>query len=159
MGCFLGARRLLKSCPACATPVRSSTRPCVCDPAAYIMTRWAQQADTVSGYDIPAQSALVLCPYITHHLPEFWPDPERFDPERFATGAEAERPRYAYLPFGGGPRQCIGNSFALTEATLITAAIVQRFRIRVQPNHPGEMDPQITLRMKDGLPARLEERT
>ena len=127
-------------------------------PAAYIMTRWAQQADRVCGYDIPAQSALVLCPYITHHLPEFWPDPERFDPERFAPGADTDRPRYAYLPFGGGPRQCIGNSFALTEATLVTAAIAQRFRVRVDPNHPGALDPQITLRMKDGLPARLEER-
>ncbi len=127
-------------------------------PAAYILTRWAQQADTVCGYHIPAQSALVLSPYITHHLAEFWPEPERFDPERFAPGKEAERPRYAYLPFGGGPRQCIGNSFALTEATLITAAIVQRFRVRVEPNHPAQMEPQITLRMKGGLPARLEER-
>lgn len=127
-------------------------------PAAYIMTRWAQQADTVCGYNIPAQSGLVLCPYITHHLPEFWPEPQRFNPERFAAGKEAERPRYAYLPFGGGPRQCIGNSFALTEATLITAAIVQRFRVRVDPSHPAAMDPQITLRMKGGLPARLEER-
>jgi len=127
-------------------------------PAAYILTRWAQQADTVCGYTVPAQSALVLCPYITHHLPEFWPQPERFDPDRFAPRADANRPRYAYLPFGGGPRQCIGNSFALTEATLLTATIAQRFRVRVDPAHPGEMDPQITLRMKDGLPARLEER-
>ncbi len=127
-------------------------------PAAYILTRWAQQADTVCGYAVPAQSALTLCPYITHHLPEFWPQPECFDPERFAPGTDGDRPRYAYLPFGGGPRQCIGNSFALTEATLITAAIVQRFRVRVHPDHPGEMDPQITLRMKGGLPARLEER-
>lgn len=127
-------------------------------PPAYIMTRWAQEADTVSGYGIPAQSALTLCPYITHRLPEFWPEPETFEPERFAPGKDADRPRYAYLPFGGGPRQCIGNSFALTEATLITAAIVQRFRVHVPAEHPGEMDPQITLRMKDGLPARLEAR-
>jgi len=127
-------------------------------PSAYILTRWAQEADVVCGYGVPAQSALTLCPYITHRLPEFWPDPERFDPENFAPGKEAERPRYAYLPFGGGPRQCIGNSFALTEAVLITAAIVQRFRVRVDPAHPGALDPQITLRMKDGLPVRLEER-
>ena len=127
-------------------------------PSAYILTRWAQEADVVCGYGVPAQSALTLCPYITHRLPEFWPDPERFDPENFAPGKEAERPRYAYLPFGGGPRQCIGNSFALTEAVLITAAIVQRFRVRVDPAHPGALDPQITLRMKDGRPVRLEER-
>jgi len=127
-------------------------------PAAYILTRWAQQADTICGYDVPANSALILSPYITHHLPAFWPEPERFDPERFAPGKDADRPRYAYIPFGGGPRQCIGNSFALTEATLLTATIAQRFRVRVKPDHPGAMDPQITLRMKDGLPVRLEER-
>lgn len=127
-------------------------------PAAYIVTRWAQQADTICGYDIPANSALILSPYITHHLPTFWPQPERFDPDRFAPGKDVDRPRYAYLPFGGGPRQCIGNSFALTEATLLTAAIVQRFRVRVRPDHPGAMDPQITLRMKGGLPALLEAR-
>lgn len=127
-------------------------------PPAYIMTRWAQAADTVCGYDIPGQSALTLCPYITHRLPEFWPEPERFDPERFAPGKEADRPRYAYLPFGGGPRQCIGNTFALTEAMLVAAAIVQRFRVRVDPTHTGATNPLITLRVAGGLSARLEER-
>ena len=66
-----------------------------------------------------------------HHLPAYWPEPERFDPERFDPATPHERPRFAYLPFGGGPHQCIGNSFALMEATLILATVAQRYQLRL----------------------------
>ncbi len=127
-------------------------------PPAYAIARWAQQEDEVSGYRVAAQSAVTLFPYVTHHHPEFWPDPDRFDPERFTPEQTADRPRYAYLPFGGGPRQCIGNIFALTEAQLILASLVQRYRWQLVSDQPVEIEPLITLRPKNGLPMRLVAR-
>ena len=127
-------------------------------PPAYAIARWAQEADEVGGYRVDAQSALTLFPYITHRHPEFWPQPETFDPERFTPARVAERPRFAYVPFGGGPRQCIGNSFALTEAQLILASLVQRYRWQPVSAAPVEVEPLITLRPKGGLPMRLQPR-
>ena len=68
-----------------------------------------------------------------HRLPACWPEPERFDPQRFDPDTPHERPRFAYMPFGGGPHQCIGNTFALMEATLILATVAQRYRLRLPP--------------------------
>lgn len=127
-------------------------------PPAYAMARWCNGADVVGGYDLPANTALTLSPYITHRLPEFWDEPEKFDPDRFLPERVAERPRYAYLPFGGGPRQCIGNSFALTEAAVILASMVQRFDWRLVTSTAAEMEPMITLRPKGGLPMMLKIR-
>ncbi|MFW6098218.1 MAG: cytochrome P450, partial [Chloroflexota bacterium] len=78
-------------------------------PPAYALSRWCVEADEVGGYYLPAESAVTLSPYLTHRHPDFWVDPERFNPERFRAEHQAERPRFAYMPFGGGPRQCIGN--------------------------------------------------
>lgn len=127
-------------------------------PPAYAIARWAQQEDEVGGYRVAAQSAVTLFPYVTHRHPEFWPDPDRFDPQRFTPERTADRPRYAYVPFGGGPRQCIGNTFALTEAHLILASLVQRYRWQLVADKPVEMEPLITLRPKNGLPMRLSAR-
>lgn len=124
-------------------------------PPAYAIGRWCNEADEIGGYTVPPQSTLTLSPYLTHRHPDFWEEPERFDPDRFTPERQAERPRYAYLPFGGGPRQCIGNNFAMTEATLLLATIAQRYRLALLPGHRVEMEPLITLRPKNGLPMTL----
>lgn len=121
-------------------------------PVAYAIARWCNQADKVGGYDVPANSPITMTTYVLHRNPDFWPDPEKFEPERFTPERKAERPRYAYVPFGGGPRQCIGNQFALTEAALILATICQNYRLDLVPGHPVVIDPLITLRPKYGLP-------
>jgi cytochrome P450 len=121
-------------------------------PPAYAMARWANEADVVGGYDVGPNSAITLVSYLTHRHPDFWPEPEKFDPQRFSAENVAGRPRFAYVPFGGGPRQCIGNSFALTEATLLLATIAQRYRPEPVPGHKPELEPLITLRPKSGMP-------
>ena len=128
-------------------------------PPAWILTgRQVIADDQVGGYTIPAGSIVFISPYATHRDPRFWPDPERFDPSRFAPERAAERPRFAYLPFGGGPRKCIGAEFAMTEAQLILAAVAQRCRLRLKPGWAVEPDPIFTLRVRGGLPMRLETR-
>ncbi len=82
-----------------------------------------------------------------------------FDPERFLPERSASRRRFAYLPFGGGPRQCIGTTFALTEAQLVLATVAQRYRLRTVPGHLVEPEPVITLRLRHGLRMRLERRS
>jgi cytochrome P450 len=83
--------------------------------------------------------------------PRWFPHPERFQPERFTAEAKAERPRFAYFPFGGGGRQCIGESFATMEAILSLATIAQRWRLALVPGQPIELQPKITLRPKNGI--------
>jgi cytochrome P450 len=124
-------------------------------PPAYVIARLGVEPDVVGGYDIPAQAIITMSPYLTHRLPEFWPQPEKFDPERFTPDKVAERPRYAYIPFGGGPRQCIGNVFALTEAQLVLALIMQRARLSLAPGYQAELEQMITLRPRHGLPMRV----
>jgi cytochrome P450 len=127
-------------------------------PPAYAMARFGHEADVIGGYDVPANAIITLSPYLTHRHPDFWEEPLRFDPERFTPERVAERPRYAYLPFGGGPRQCIGNSFAMTEAVLLLATIARRFQAKLQPGHQVDIEPLITLRPKGGLPMILRAR-
>ena len=91
-------------------------------------------------------------------MPEFWRHPLEFDPERFNPAQNNNRHRFAYIPFGAGPRQCIGEGFALTEGVLVAAAIAQRFRLRIPDNHVAQMDPLITLHPKGGMPMRFEHR-
>jgi cytochrome P450 len=126
-------------------------------PPAWVMTRMPAADDAVGGYRIPARSVVFLSQYVTHRHPDFWEDPESFDPERFAPEAAAGRPRYAYFPFGGGPRQCIGNNFAMMEAQLILAMVVQAYRLDLVPGHPIAMQPLITLRPRHGILVRLVE--
>jgi cytochrome P450 len=127
-------------------------------PPVYALARGGIEADQVGGYDLPRRSIITMSPYLTHRHPEFWPEPEKFDPERFSPEEEAKRPRYAYVPFGGGPRQCIGNSFALTEAQLVLATVGQQYRLRLAPDYQMELEPLITLKPKGGLPMMLEKR-
>ena len=92
---------------------------------------------------------------MTHRHPRFWDDPERFDPERFTPERVRERPRFAYLPFSGGPRLCIGNEFALMEAQLVVAMTVQRYRLRLAPGTRVEPESRLTLRPRGGMPMRV----
>jgi cytochrome P450 len=107
--------------------------------------------DTIAGYHIPAKSLVILSQYVTHRHPEFWENPEGFDPERFTLERIAARPRYAYFPFLGGPHQCIGNDFAMMEAQLIVALVVQAYRLHLLPGYPVEPDPIFTLRPRHGV--------
>jgi cytochrome P450 len=113
-------------------------------------------ADRIGGYDIPAGAIVNLSPWVTHRHPEFWDDPERFDPERFRPGAERTRPRFAYFPFSGGPRLCIGEAFALMEAQLVVAMMLQRHRLTLVDPRPVELETTLTLRPRGGLVMHAE---
>ena len=127
-------------------------------PPAWGMSRGIADDDEIDGYPIPAGALMVLSPYVTHRHPAFWDNPEGFEPERFTPERVAERPRYAYFPFGGGPRQCIGNEFALMEAQLIIAMVVQRYRLQLVPGQHIEPDPIFTLRPSSGVQVTLHAR-
>lgn len=122
------------------------------------LERRAAKADTLGGYHIRAGSLIYISPYLTHRHPELWPDPERYDPERFSPEQPDQRPRFAYFPFGGGPRQCIGNRLALMEAQLTLATIAQRYQLRMVPGHPVELKMQITTSPRHGLKMTLRPR-
>lgn len=120
-------------------------------PPAWLITRRAIADDVVGGHTIPAGSILILSPYVTHRNTAVWPNPLGFDPWRFTPEAVQQRPRFAYIPFGGGPRLCIGDRFALLEAPLILAAVTQRARLDLVPGLPVVMDPLVTLRPRHGM--------
>jgi cytochrome P450 len=103
-------------------------------------------SDMLGDYELPAGSVIALSPYVTHRHPAFWPNPESFDPERFQPTATATRHKFAYVPFLAGPRQCIGNSFALMEMQLVLPMILQRFRVSAVPGYPVRPMPKATLR-------------
>lgn len=127
-------------------------------PPAWMFARRVVNDDCIGGFDIPAGAMLMISPYITHRLPQFWENPEGFDPERHTPARSEERPRYAYFPFSGGPRQCIGNNFALTEGVLILAMMVQSFELALAPGKTVEATPVATLRPKPGVWMYLRER-
>jgi cytochrome P450 len=121
-------------------------------PPVYIISRKVVADDTVGGYRIPAGSAVDISAYVTHRHPDFWERPESFEPERFTPEAVAARHKYAYIPFSTGPRMCIGNSFALMEATLALATLARRYRLRLPADHVLAPAPLVTLRPAGGLP-------
>ncbi len=128
-------------------------------PPAWGLPREAIHDDEIGGYHIPGRTLVALNQFLTHRHPDFWEDPERFDPERFTPARVAARPMFAYFPFGGGQRVCIGSQFALMEATLVLALLVQRYRVRLVPGHPIEFDTVFTLRPKHGVRVIVERRT
>jgi cytochrome P450 len=127
-------------------------------PPAHAVARTAIEEDRIGGVRIPAGASISISMYVTHRNPNLWPDPERFDPERFAPDAVARRHRFAYLPFGGGARICIGSAFAMAEAQVIVAAIAQRYRLRLAPGREVQPVARITLRPKDGVWVTLRPR-
>jgi cytochrome P450 len=127
-------------------------------PPAHTMSRTALGEDRIGGVRVPKGALISINIYVTHRNPKLWPDPERFDPERFAPAAAAQRHRFAYLPFGGGPRICIGNGFAMTEALVVLATVAQRFRVRLLAGEEVRPVGLITLRPRDGIRVTLEPR-
>jgi cytochrome P450 len=127
-------------------------------PPAWGFSRQALGDDEIGGYRVPKGSLVFLIPYVVHRRPKLWRDPERFDPDRFTPEHESARPRFAYIPFGGGPRGCIGQQFAMMEAQLIVAAIAQRYRIELLPGQGIRPEPLITLRPAPGIRAVLKRR-
>lgn len=127
-------------------------------PPAWITNRLALGADEICGYAIPKGSVVTISPYVTHRLPAFWENPEGFDPERFTPQQVKARPSFAYFPFGGGPRMCIGRGFALVEAPLVLAAISQCCRLDLLPGAEVRKRPLATLRPEGGLPMTVHYR-
>ena len=127
-------------------------------PPAHTLGREAIAADEVIGHRIPAGATVLIVPWILHRKPSLWENPDRFEPERFSPERSAAHPRYAYIPFGAGPRICIGAAFAIEEALLILATVAQRYRLHLRPGHPVEPQGLITLRPRYGLPMTLERR-
>jgi cytochrome P450 len=119
-------------------------------PAAWIFARSNLADDEFCGFLVPARSLLFVSPYVTHRLAPLWPDPERFDPERFDPAVASTRGRFTYLPFGGGPRKCIGDVFALTEMQIVLALIVQRFDLVAAPGVAVVPSAMATLRPRQG---------
>ena len=120
-------------------------------PPAWSLARSTVKEVELSGYRLPVGSNVVMSPWIMHRDPRFFEQPEQFNPDRWTSDATQRLPRFAYFPFGGGPRLCIGASFAMMEAALLLAAIARRFRLHLVPGHPVAALPSITLRPKHGM--------
>ena len=124
-------------------------------PPVWAIDRGVVEDDVVNGFKIPAGSVVILSQYITHRHPDVWREPGRFDPDRFTAEASARRPKHAFFPFGGGPRQCIGTSFAAQEALLVLASLAQRVRFSPVNDKPVELDAGVTLRPRHGMTMKL----
>jgi cytochrome P450 len=127
-------------------------------PPVWIMGRRALEDREIGGYLIPKRSLIHISQFLMHRDPRYFPDPERFDPERWTPEAAAARPKFSYFPFGGGGLQCIGEGFAWTEGMFVMATLAGRWRMRVAPDHRIVLEPQITLRSRHGMPMILEQR-
>lgn len=127
-------------------------------PPAWTVEREPLEDDRIAGFDVPAGSVVSVGPYFVHHNPEIWPNPEGFDPDRFADDADGPDHRYAHFPFGGGPRMCVGADFAMLEAKLILAGIAKRFRLDLVPGHPVEPEATVTLYPKHGIEMTIRPR-
>jgi cytochrome P450 len=128
-------------------------------PPAWTTGREALEEVEIAGVRIPKGAQIFLSQWVVHRDPRFFPNPEGFDPDRWLPERAAGLPKYAYFPFGGGPRVCIGNHFAVMEAALILAMIVQRWQVELLPGQKLELRPSVTLRQKGpGLQVRLAER-
>jgi cytochrome P450 len=127
-------------------------------PPAYTLGHRAVGEYDVGGYRFPKRTVFLLPQYVVHRDPRWWPDPERFDPDRFAPGADASRPKFAYFPFSAGPRQCIGEPFAWMEGVMVLATLVRRWRFRRDATTRVGVLPIITLRPRYGMSLRLERR-
>jgi cytochrome P450 len=127
-------------------------------PPAWAMGRQALSDFHLGDYFLPAKTTLLMSQFITHRDPRFFPDPLRFDPERFSPEARTRRTKFSYFPFGAGFRQCIGESFAWMEGVLVLATLAQKWKMRLVPGHKVEPEPLITLRPKYGMRMQIEAR-
>jgi cytochrome P450 len=119
-------------------------------PPVWQITRHALGPDRAGPYDVTPGALIAISPYLLHRHPGYWDEPDAFRPERFAAGS-ANRPSHLYLPFGGGPRVCIGQHFALVEATLVLATLIREVRLEVVPGFTVEPEALVTLRPRHGL--------
>jgi cytochrome P450 len=120
-------------------------------PPAWIMGRRALKDYQLGPYVVPAGSIVIMSPYVMHHDDRYFPDPFRFDPDRWTPEAKASRPQFSFFPFGGGPRRCIGEGFAWTEAIMVIATLAPRWNLRRAPGHPIALQPLVTLRPRHGI--------
>jgi cytochrome P450 len=127
-------------------------------PPAWAMGRYARNDFALGEYFLPARTTVLISQFVTHRDPRFFPDPLRFDPDRFTSEGKAQRTKFTYFPFGAGTRQCIGESFAWMEGVLILATLAQKWKLRLVPGHRVEPQPLITLRPKYGMMMQIEPR-
>lgn len=127
-------------------------------PPTWVTARTPPTAAEIGGHVLPAHAILLLSPYVLQRHPAFWDHPERFDPERFMPERATGRPRFAYFPFGGGPRQCIGQSLAMLEMLVLLAMMAQAYEFRPVLGQPVEPDALITLRPRHGVLVTLRDR-
>jgi cytochrome P450 len=121
-------------------------------PPVWILTRRAVGDDEVGGYHVPAGAEVLICPYTLHRHQKYWTDPDRFDPERFDPDVPTNRPRYAHIPFGAGPRFCVGNHLGMMEATFIISTLMRDLRLEKVPGAVVKPEPMLSLRLGGGLP-------
>lgn len=127
-------------------------------PPVWAIGRQAIDKCSIAGATIPRGSVLILSQYVTHRDERWYPEAEKFDPERWHPAARAERPRYSYFPFSAGSRSCLGEAFAGVEAVIALATIAQKWRLRIVPEHQIKLQPQLTLRARYGIKMRVEPR-
>jgi cytochrome P450 len=125
-------------------------------PPAWAIGRRALVEHKIASYAVPANAIVLLSPFVTQRDARFFPEPARFDPERWTPEARQSRPQYSYFPFGGGARRCIGESFAWTETILVLATLASRWRAHLVPGNKIEPKALITLRPKYGIRVRAE---
>ena len=124
-------------------------------PPVWGLTRRSVAADEVGGYQLPADADVMISPYTLHRHPGFWPEPDEFRPERFATAAAVTTHRYAYIPFGAGPRVCVGSHLGMMEATLIAAMFARDFRFELAPGARPQAEAMLSLRVRGGLQVKV----
>jgi len=127
-------------------------------PAFVLGSRTAQQPIELGGYSLPAGTTVLMSPWVMHRDPRYFPEPLAFQPERWLDGLIARLPAFAYFPFGGGPRRCIGQGFALMESVLVLATLAQRFDFELQPDQRITPEPLATLRPRNGIRMRIHLR-
>ncbi len=127
-------------------------------PPAWVLSRRAAENVQIGNYTVPAGSNVIVSPWVTHRDARFFPNPLAFEPDRWTPEFEQSLPKFAYFPFGGGPRVCIGNQFALMEAAILLAAVAQRYEVAIVPGHAVEPMPSITLRPAHGVHVSLRQR-
>lgn len=127
-------------------------------PPGWLLTRRSTGPDRLGGYPLPPGTDVLLSPFVVHRHPAIWENAERFDPDRFGPGHDAERYRLAYLPFGAGPRHCIGENLAMFEALLHLSSTARRFRLRPVTDEPVRLEARINLRPAQDIQMRVEKR-
>jgi cytochrome P450 len=128
-------------------------------PPAPAFLRKASGPDRIGDLDIPAGAEIILTPWVTHRHHALWDKPDEFIPERFSPENSKDRHKYAFFPYGGGTRICIGNAFAMMEAQLIMATVVQKYRLKMVPEHPVVPQSKITVRPRHGLKVTVENQS